>query len=679
MSKQDKRPYLFLMQHPSFEARRAAAEQLRELSMTVVAHYGSHAIEALATDDQAEAASRLGIFSARLKGAMGREHLEKLDPDQLAVVQQWNTRFTGKYRKLTRDARADIGKPWNGDGKQEPLPYSAIGPEDFLRLVADYEKRTGETVLGPEPRATRGKGKQRHPKPMSPKEFADFERRLAEIYGDRTLAYHLARLAFRLGPWSYDGLLRIPKDLIAEILRLFFLEAACWRMTGEMSVGIVFVESSASGGPKFGTAERNEICQEILDGHSWLTSQHPTGNLSWVYDFQFVKIGVANGSGDPDEPYWRDPAMGEVSYNGQTFSADWSGVGDYREAMRIRNFSAHAMVIFVTPYANSWHAYASNGRVTLANKNNWGGWGRGTIDAITAHETSHLFGSADEYTGSGTPCSSCETTHGCDNIPNGNCGACSHPHQDCIMDGNSRRLCGYTRGQIGWSHIFVETTTADELWAGTDDDVWLDIGDRDFVLDTPDHDDRERNAREGYALWAPTVQRSDIKRILIRKSPDGFAGGWKLNRVRTWYRGSLICDVDRINTWLEDDHRVWVGCISDRAIVSRLRVEISTANVMWAGTDDDVTLTLGGRSWNLDNEDHDDFERGNTDTFDLDPGLGLHESDIHSVRIHKSSDGIAGGWKLKGVRIVVNGHEIYNKQSINKWLEDNDRTWTDTI
>ena len=63
----------------------------------------------------------------------------------------------------------------------------------------------------------------------------------------------------------------------------------------------------------------------------------------------------------------------------------------------------------------------------------------------------------------------------------------------------------------------------------------------------------------------------------------------------------------------------------------------------------------------------------------LDPGIGLYESDIHSVRIHKSSDGFAGGWKLKGVRVVVNGHEIYNKQSINKWLEDNDRTWTDTI
>jgi len=89
------------------------------------------------------------------------------------------------------------------------------------------------------------------------------------------------------------------------------------------------------------------------------------------------------------------------------------------------------------------------------------------------------------YTRSGTPCSSCDTLHGCDNIPNGNCGACAHPRQTCVMDANSHRLCGYTRGHIGWADLFVETTTADEQWAGTDDDVWIDIGDREFVLDTP--------------------------------------------------------------------------------------------------------------------------------------------------------------------------------------------------
>lgn len=681
MEKRDKKSYLFLLQRPSVEARREAAKRLRELSMTVVAQYGGGAVEALATSDQVDAAAKLGIFSAQLKGPMASEHLTKLGPEQLAIVQQWNTRFTNKYRRLKKDALDHVGKAWNSPGMAEPLPYSAIGVEDFERLIADYEKRTGETILGsPKRRSPRGKPGSRADKPMSPEEFTEYERRLAETYGDRTLAYHLARLAFRLGPYSYDAIRRLPKDLIAEIIGIFFpIEAACWRMTGEISVGIVFVESANTGGPKFGTTERNEICQEILDGHSWLTGQHPEGNLSWIYDLQFVKITVANGSGDPDEPYWRDPAMALVNYNGQVFSGNWSGVGDYREAMRLRNFSAHAIVIFVTPYANSWYAYAGGGRVTLANKNNWEGWGRGTIDAITAHETSHLFGSADEYTGSGTPCSSCDTVHGCDNIPNGNCSACSHPHQDCVMNRNSRRLCGYTRGHIGWSNIFVETTTADVQWAGTDDDVWLDIGDRQFVLDTPDRDDRERNYKEGYALWAPGLQRSDIKRILIRKSPDGSAGGWKLHGVRVWYGGNLICDVDRIDKWLEDDHRVWVGCISDRNIINALKVEISTADVRWAGTDDDVTLTLAGRSWDLDNSSHDDFERGHTDSFDLDPGSGFYASDIHSVRIAKSSDGIAGGWKLKGVRILVNGAAIYNNQSINKWLEDDDRIWSATI
>lgn len=40
-------------------------------------------------------------------------------------------------------------------------------------------------------------------------------------------------------------------------------------MTGEMYVGIVFVESSQRRGPSFGTAERNEICQEIIEGLNW--------------------------------------------------------------------------------------------------------------------------------------------------------------------------------------------------------------------------------------------------------------------------------------------------------------------------------------------------------------------------------------------------------------------------
>ena len=681
MTRPESTAYLFLLERPSLATRREAAKRLRELGMTVVAQFGAVALEALVTKDQLQAADELGLFAARLKGPMTAEHLEKLSDEQRLIVDQWNSRFSAEYRKL-EDDRTHEGKSWGDPGLSPPSPYSGIGSEDFKDLVSRYEERTGEKIAPTPKRRRKGAPDEDDDADQAAgaKAFVAYERALAKQYGDPTLAYHLARLAYRLEPGWRDVIARLPEGLLAELIKAFFSEAACWEMTGEMAVGIVFVESSRANGPKFSAGDRAAICQKILDGQSWLAGEHPDGNLSWVYDFQFVTIDVANGSGDPDEAYWRDPAMGLVSYNGHSYTAAWSGVAAYREDMRAANLSAHAMAIFVTPYANSWHAYAGDGRITLANKNNWGGWGQGTIDRIVAHETSHLFGAADEYTGSGTPCSSCETVHGCDKIPNGNCGACSHPHQDCVMDGNSKRLCGYTRGQIGWSTLFVETTTGDVLWAGTDDDVWVDIGDREFVLDTSDFDDRERNAREGYPIWSPRLRRQDIKRILIRKSPDGSAGGWRLHGVRVWFQGELVCEDAGIDKWLEDDDRTWVGCAAPRTtLVNRLQVKVTTGDVRWAGTDDDVTLTLAARDWDLDNDNHDDFERGHTDTFDLDPGTGLYLEDIHGIRIHKSPDGIAGGWRLKGVETIVNGSTIYDNQSIDKWLEDDDRTWSASL
>ncbi len=666
------------------------------MGLPVVAQYGGVAVEALATPEEARAARDLGMFSAALKGAMKDQHLERLTDEQRAIVELWNARFSAGYRRLKTDTTLR-GRPWGDPGMAAPAPHSPIAAEDFLALVEEFERRTGRPAAGKAETgagvAGSGRGRrkgqrtaqeQRPPGSMPPGEFADYERDLADRYKDTTIAYHLSRLAATLGsPW-HGRMRALDLDFLRELIERLFREAECWKMTGEIAVGLVFVESSRRGGPRFTDAERNEICDEIIDGLTWLAAEHPGGDLSWVFDLQFVRIDVADGTDTPAncaslsslEAGWRDPAMAQVVYNGTTYTSDWAAVGRYREDMRRANRAAHAVAVFVTPYANCWHAYASSGRFVLAKRNDWGGWGRGTLDTITAHEVSHLFGSADEYTGSGTPCSTCESVHGCDRIPNGNCAACSRPHQACVMDQNTRRICAYTRGQIGWSHLFAELTTADELWASTDDDVWLDIGDRSFVLDTPGHDDRERNNREGHAIWAPGIGRQDVKRVMIRKSPDGFAGGWKLRGVRAWSEGQVICDEPAVNRWLEDDHRTWVGCVSDGDLVSSLVVRITTADVMWAGTDDDVSITLAGRTWDLDVPWRDDFERGSTGEFVLDPGTGLHVSDIHSVTVRKSPDGFAGGWKLRGVEVIANGGSIFNDQSINKWLEDRDRMWS---
>jgi len=672
--------YLLLLQQPSLAVCHEAAARLRDVGLAVLARFGRSALEVLATPADIERVRALGLFSAALKGPMSAEHFERLDEEQRQIVGQWNVRFTRGYRQATKE-RAHAREKWSAQGKQQPLPYSAVDPEEFKAMVATHRKRAGLPPVEGAPRRPRAKapGLTARLEALERDQFTRLERELAERYKDPTLAYHLARLVPRLDR-LYEAIIRdLPADLLKELLDRFFryTEAACWEMTGEMSVGVVFVESSRSGGPRFGAAERTQICQEIIDGLSWLAAEHPAGNLTWVYDFQFVRIDVADGDDDSNETYWRDPAMAQVSYGGRTYSAAWSAVADYRDDMRLANRSAHALVIFVTPYGTEWHAYAGGGRITLAKRGNWGGWGQSVLDRIAAHETCHLFGAADEYTGSGTPCSSCETTHGCDNIPNGNCGSCADPQQACVMDQNALRLCSYTRAQIGWSTIFVELWTADVSWAGTDDDVELDIGDRTFVLDNPNHDDRERGNREGYAIWADGLPRSDIRRVLIRKSPDGFAGGWKLARVRVWHQGQLVCDQSP-NRWLEDDRLTWVGCIADTLLVNTLVAKVTTADVGWAGTDDDVTLRMAGRSWNLDTP-VDDFERGHTDTFHLDPRTGVRVADIHSVTIGKSPDGFAGGWKLKGLEIIVNGATIYNNQGINRWLEDDSRTWTDSV
>jgi hypothetical protein len=666
MKTNNKVNYLTLIKEPSVENRMAAMETLTGLHIRALTVYEDCAIEVLASRDEAQLLRDSQLFKGIFKSAITKEHFERLSDRERIIAGLWNERFSPEYRAKTKNKK-HYGKSWGGHKDlKEPLPYTRF---DEVAVMQEMDKYFRDY---PEAENTKGfaelAGKHRS------ETFARFEK--AKTAPE--VLHNLKTLYDRLSPRYKKLLLLLDWEIIENIIKWFFLEAACWKMNGEISVGIVFVESSRDGGPEFGTTERNEICDEIITGLNWLASQQPAGNLTWVMDFQFVRIDVADGTGDPDEAYWRDPAVEKITYHGATYTADWSGIADYREDMRRRNFSRHAYVIFVTPYNNSWYAYAGGGRLTLANKDNWAGWGQDILDTVSAHETSHLFGAMDEYTGSGTPCSDCEAIGGCDKIPNGNCGACARPSTDCMMAENEHRICDYTKGHIGWSDMFVELWTADDAWAGTDDHVEIDIGERVFTLDNSDVDDRERNNRNGYAIWDNGISRDEIKRVLIRKGEDGFAGGWELQRVRVFHNGEIICDQSP-GVWLEDDKCWWIGCTTDDTLVNTLTVKISTADESWAGTDDDVSITLGGHTWDLDNSGHNDFERGNTDTFELDPKTGLHISDITSVRISKSSDGFAGGWKLKGVQIIVNGGSIFNNQGINKWLEDDDRIWSSAI
>ena len=114
--------------------------------------------------------------------------------------------------------------------------------------------------------------------------------------------------------------------------------------------------------------------------------------------------------------------------------------------------------------------------------------------------------------------------------------------------------------------------------------------------------------------------------------------------------------------------------------VTSMTVEVRTSSARFAGTNDDVSLRVGpGLRFNLDKRLYDDFERGDRDTYSvpIDTALlsGLSVGDIERVQIEKSSDGIAGGWKLRGVKLVVNGRVAYERDGIERWLEDDHRVW----
>ncbi len=117
--------------------------------------------------------------------------------------------------------------------------------------------------------------------------------------------------------------------------------------------------------------------------------------------------------------------------------------------------------------------------------------------------------------------------------------------------------------------------------------------------------------------------------------------------------------------------------------VTSMTVRIETADKGSAGTDDDVYLRVGGKRFSLDKGLYNDFERGDDDTYSVPIGgatrAGLTLADIDSVAIEKSKDGLGGGWRLKGVTLVVNGRTLVRERSIDRWLEDSKRQWVKAL
>jgi hypothetical protein len=181
--------------------------------------------------------------------------------------------------------------------------------------------------------------------------------------------------------------------------------------------------------------------------------------------------------------------------------------------------------------------------------------------------------------------------------------------------------------------------------------------------------------------------RADIRRFAEIDNLDIPGGADMFLRMRIGgqpYISGVINDRDTFNFTGANKPFIFLKSVANGssfdAPVESIRVRIRTANVRNAGTDDDVYLRINdAQRFLLDKRLYDDFERGDDDTYSvpIDDAIkaGLRIGDIRYLQIEKSTDGLAGGWRLGGASVWVNERLVVTDNSVNRWLEDGHRTW----
>jgi CARDB/PLAT/LH2 domain len=127
-----------------------------------------------------------------------------------------------------------------------------------------------------------------------------------------------------------------------------------------------------------------------------------------------------------------------------------------------------------------------------------------------------------------------------------------------------RSVPTYQRRSTPVETMTVRIETGDRRFAGTDDNVVLNIGSHRFSLDKRAYDDFERGDDDTYSVPIGTATRDgltigEISRVAIEKSKDGAAGGWFLHGVTLVVNGRTLVKDRGIDRWLEDSKRVWTA------------------------------------------------------------------------------------------------------------------------
>lgn len=153
-----------------------------------------------------------------------------------------------------------------------------------------------------------------------------------------------------------------------------------------------------------------------MAGLSFLTSANPLAKVQFKIDDRPVTVDVAPSSSCPTyeacEAPWRNAALVKMGYAGSL-----EGSRKYVSDLISNLGTKWGYVAYFTKYPLKWFAYQTGERVIMQYSND--GWGPDNIHSVFAHESSHVFGAADEYKSSNCTCTS---QHGFFGTANCNCG-----------------------------------------------------------------------------------------------------------------------------------------------------------------------------------------------------------------------------------------------------------------
>jgi len=248
-------------------------------------------------------------------------------------------------------------------------------------------------------------------------------------------------------------------------------------MIGDVTVSVIFPESNelvcqdppacndwGPGQEDWTDEEIQEVKDEITLSMDWWADRDENASLTFLYIYEeriptdYEPIWGPGTGSEFGRCLWINDVMADLGYSsGDCISNVYDYVNDHRDTtdwgfvsfVVDSSFDEDGMFDYDGSYAFAVSSNSGGGPYSVMTYDN-AGHGIENMDAVSAHETGHIFGALDEYS------CECYWQSGYLDYPNENCA-----NIDCELDENSIMRGGispftnglvdyYARGQIGW-------------------------------------------------------------------------------------------------------------------------------------------------------------------------------------------------------------------------------------